>query len=167
MFCLGIKQRCHSFCYSPTLFRALSYRKALSYQMADRIGQTRSNPGSGTSSPISKKPRLETHVEAAITDRVKGQAIESPSTKKSARKEARKAKKKGLHIPPEPYSTEDVLWRDVESVLGHDIVNEAIGDGIEWDSPFSFREEVELTVHSLSSTGTCFRSSSPFIVQTL
>ena len=74
--------------------------------------------------------------------------------KKTTRKEARKAKKKGHHIPPEPYSTEDVLWRDVVTVLGQDVVDTAINEGTEWDSPFEFREEVELMVHSLSSNGT-------------
>jgi tRNA (uracil-5-)-methyltransferase len=128
--------------------------------MADtaQTGQTRPNPcsSSSSSSPIGKKPRLEKHAEAPVTDQVQGQSMAGTTLKgkKTTRKEARKAKKKGLHIPPEPYSTEDVLWRDVVAVLGQDVVDTAVNEGTEWDSPFEFREEVELIVHSLSSNGT-------------
>lgn len=82
-------------------------------------------------------------------------AAANTSLKKSAKKEARKAKKKGQHVLPEPYSTDDVLWRDVISVLGQDIVDNIIEEGTEWDSPFEFREEVDVEVHSLSSNGVC------------
>jgi tRNA (uracil-5-)-methyltransferase len=123
---------------------------------APQTGQTRPKPGSGSSSPIGKKPRLETPSEAIALDRIKDHLVSSTTPKKSAKKEARKAKKKGLHIPPEPYSTEDVLWRDVASILGQDVVDKAVEDGTEWESPFEFREEVDLTVHSISSNGTCF-----------
>ena len=123
-----------------------------------QTGQTRPNPSSSSSSssPIGKKPRLEEHAEAPVTDQVQGLSMAGTTSKgkKTTRKEARKAKKKGLHIPPEPYSTEDVLWRDVVTVLGQDVVDTAVNEGTEWDSPFEFREEVELMVHSLSSNGT-------------
>ena len=135
-------------------FLGLSHRKTM--DDSPQTGQTRPKPGSGSSSPIGKKPRLETPSEAITLDRIKDHLVSSAIPKKSAKKEARKAKRKGLHIPPEPYSTEDVLWRDVASVLGQDVVDKAVEDGIEWESPFQFREEVELTVHSISSNGTCF-----------
>lgn len=136
----------NAFYHSITPHLRLFYVKA----MADtpQIGQARAKPDSGSSSPITKKPRVEAPSEALVTDRV-----QLPTSKKSSKKMARKAKKKGLHILPEPYSTEDVLWRDVVSVLGQDVVDKAVDEGTEWESPFEFKEEVELTVHSLSSNG--------------
>jgi tRNA (uracil-5-)-methyltransferase len=118
-----------------------------------QTGQTRTKPGSGSSSPIGKKPRLETPSEATAIGRITDRLVTGTTAKKSAKKEARKAKKKGLHVLPEPYSTEDVLWRDVASVLGQDVVDEAVDEGTEWESPFGSKEEVELMVHSLSSNG--------------
>lgn len=128
--------------------------------MADTVqtGHTRPKPDSGSSSPIGKKPRLEASSEGAVPPS-SGTAKQKPapvtSHKKSAKKEARKAKKKGLHLAPEPYSTEDVLWHDVASVLGKEAVEKAIEEETEWNSPFEFREEVELEVHSMSSNGAC------------
>ena len=118
-----------------------------------QTGQIRAKPGSRSSSPTGKKPRLETPSEAATANRIKERLSAGSIPKKSAKKEARKARKKGLHVLPEPYSTEDVLWRDVASVLGHAVVDKAIDEGTEWESPFAFKEEVELTVRSLSSNG--------------
>lgn len=116
-----------------------------------QTGQTRPAPSSGPSSPVgtSKKPKLE-EPSAPVPG-----PSSSANPKKSHKKLARKAKKKGQHITPEAYSNEDVLWHDVESVLGKDVVDAAVEEGTEWDPPFEFREEVDVEVHSLSSNGAC------------
>jgi tRNA (uracil-5-)-methyltransferase len=140
--------------YSAPAFLGLNHKNNMSDPL--RAGQTRSKPDSGSSSPIGKKPRLElTPSETIDAGSIKQKLTATTSPRKSAKKEARKAKKKGLHVPPEPYSTDDVLWRDVISVLGQDTVDKAIEEGTECDSPFEFREELELEVHSLSSNGAC------------
>ncbi|KAI9452425.1 S-adenosyl-L-methionine-dependent methyltransferase [Lactarius psammicola] len=38
-------------------------------------------------------------------------------------------------------------------VSSHELVEKAEADGIQWESPFGFKEEVELTVSSISSSG--------------
>ena len=117
-------------------------------------GQTRHKPGSSTPplSPIAKKPRLE---DTGKDEKPQPKATAS-TPRKSAKKEARKAKKKGLHLDPEPYSAEAVLWQDVVAVLGDDAVAAAVEAGIEWNSPFEFRQEVEVDVHSISASGESF-----------
>ena len=68
-----------------------------------------------------------------------------------------KRRKKRKHTPPEPGSSEDVISREVVGLLGNELVTQAEADGLDWESPFGFREEVELTVSSISSSGTsCF-----------
>lgn len=48
----------------------------------------------------------------------------------------------------EPYSHDDVLWNDVRALLGTDTVRSA-----DWESPFHFREEIDVVVDRLSSHG--------------
>ena len=107
---------------------------------------------------IGKKPRLEIEAE-----RSEEQAVPSTSTakqkpanteKQSKQRATKKRKKKQL--PPEPYSHDDVLWRDVRDLLGAGVADGIIEDGKEWESPFQYGEEVEVEVSTISSTGTPF-----------
>jgi len=66
---------------------------------------------------------------------------------------APKRGKRRKHTPPEFGSPEDVISREVVGLLGNQIVARAEADGVEWESPFGFREEVELTVSSISPSG--------------
>ena len=71
---------------------------------------------------------------------------------------APKRSKRRKHTPPEFGSPEDVISREVLGLLGHRVVARAEADGVEWVSPFGFREEVELTESSISSSGmSCFK----------
>lgn len=65
-----------------------------------------------------------------------------------------KRRKKPKHTPPESGSPQDVISREVVGLLGSELVARAEADGLDWESPFGFREEVELTVSSISSSGT-------------
>ena len=58
-----------------------------------------------------------------------------------------------MHAPPEFGSSEDLISREVVRLLGNEVVARAEADGVEWESPFGFREEVELTVSSISPSG--------------
>jgi tRNA (uracil-5-)-methyltransferase len=113
-----------------------------------QAGQIRSKPCSVDDSlqPAEKKPRIEPSSESTG---IVTQNQENPSRKQKRRSKHRR-------ILPEPCSVEDVLWRDVVSVLGKDIVDQALQDGSEWDSPFECKAEVELVVSILSSNGTSF-----------
>ncbi len=71
--------------------------------------------------------------------------LESPLPPKRSKK-----KKRTLIVSG---SSEDVISREVVALLGKELVEKAEADGIEWESPFGFREEVELTISSISSSG--------------
>ena len=91
-----------------------------------------------------KKPRLDGD-----------QAVGNANTldKKSR---TRKTKRKQKFLQPEAGSMEDVLFHEVTSLLGRDVVDEAMRSGTERQSPFEYMEIVELTISSLSSSGTFF-----------
>lgn len=72
----------------------------------------------------------------------------------ATRSTAPKRTKKPKRTPADPGSPQDVISREVLSLLGSELVARAESDGLDWESPFGFREEVELTVSSISSTGT-------------
>ena len=115
------------------------------------------------STSVEKKPRL-----GIETERSEEQAVASTSTagtttittkqkpangeKQSKKKASRRKKQKNL--PPEPYSHDDVLWRDVRDLLGAEVADGIIKEGKEWESPFQYGEEVEVEVSAISSTGT-------------
>jgi len=88
--------------------------------------------------PLDKRPRL---VSPAPTLQA---GVKSTAPKRSKRKK---------HTPPEFGSSEHVISREVVGLLGSQVVARAEADGVEWESPFGFREEVELTVSSISSSG--------------
>lgn len=56
---------------------------------------------------------------------------------------------------PDICSADDVLWRDVITLLGQDVVDKALGNNSEFDSPFTFHQEVELEITSICPSGMC------------
>ena len=90
--------------------------------------------------PAEKKPRLDANPDM----------VPAAKGKQHVDKKERKRRKREL---PEPCSPDDVLWHDIVDLLGKHVVDAVLEEGSEWDSPFGFREEVELEVAALSSTG--------------
>ena len=88
--------------------------------------------------PLDKRPRL---------------ASPGPALQVGVKSTAPKRSKRKKHAPPDFGSSEDVISREVVGLLGNEVVARAEADGVEWESPFGFREEVELTVSSISSSG--------------
>ena len=76
--------------------------------------------------------------------------------KNKDKKKGGKRDKKKKHKLPEPYSSEDVVHRDVVALLGQEVVDTILEEGKDWDAPFKMREEVELTVSAISSNGEYF-----------
>lgn len=119
--------------------------------------------------PLEKKIRLEEHAidESDIAKEDANDTLVVPGPSKKASKSAKRKQKRVL---PEPYSSEDVLWRDIIALLGEDTVGQALQHGTEWDSPFDFREEVEVEVSTLSSNGDALAhspaSSAPWVIVT-
>lgn len=112
---------------------------------------------------LTKKPRIESEVHSIPSNNavvyqfgIAGETSNSQTKKPLTKKQIRKHNKKG-HALPLPYSSEDVLWRDVIETLGQENVDQAINDGTEWDAPFAKvkPEEVEATVIGISSSGRC------------
>ncbi|KAI0932816.1 hypothetical protein AcW1_000168 [Taiwanofungus camphoratus] len=129
--------------------------------------QIRPHPESEATSPDDappeKKPRLDS-VLPALQDNNLGLHMSSdPDTVSvnppiikfthSQMKKGKRKDKKQKHLPPEPYSAEDVVAKDVATLLGEAAVTQAVTDATEWDPPFEQKEEVELVVSCLSSTG--------------
>lgn len=53
----------------------------------------------------------------------------------------------------EPCSHDDIHWREVVKLLSKSYTDSAIGDGTDFDAPFSIHEELELMVTRVSSNG--------------
>ena len=104
---------------------------------------------------VGKKPRLDIEAECseepvASTSTAKQKP---PKAEKQPKQRASKKEKK-KHLPPELYSHDDVLWRDVRDLLGGGVADGIIENGKEWESPFQYGEELEVEVSTISSTGT-------------
>ena len=106
-----------------------------------------------------KKPRLEVEVEPTGKTPIASTSTRPTTTKqeqtngKTRSKKKPAKKRKHRNLPPEPYSHEDVLWRDVRDLLGVDVADRIIEEGNEWQSPFQPWEELEVEVSAISSTG--------------
>lgn len=142
-----------------SLTRAFKTRQ----KMTEVIPQTRPlsqveiDPGEILTS-VEKKPRLDVETEQAVASTSTAGAASRTTKQKQANgeKQSKKkaSKKKKKQLPPEPYSRDDVLWRDVRDLLGPEAADQIIEEGKEWESPFQYGEEVEVEVSAISSTGT-------------
>lgn len=117
---------------------------------------------SGSPTSAEKKQRLDVDSEeqpVALTSTVAATSSakqKSVNGGKQSKKKVSKRKNRKYALP-EPYSHEDVLWRDVRGLLGAEVVDGIIEEGREWDTPFQSGEEVEVEVTAISSTGTHIR----------
>jgi len=140
--------------------------------MAEVVPQTRplsevdADPSEVLTS-VEKKPRLDAQVERSEEQATASTSTATTTTKqkpangeKQSKKKASR-KKKQKHLPPEPYSHDDVLWRDVRDLLGSEVADGIIEEGKEWESPFQYGEELEVEVSAISSTGTYLCIYSP------
>jgi len=73
---------------------------------------------------------------------------------KDDRRNAKKERKRKATFP-EPCSSEDVLWQDIISALGKEVVDQAIEDGVELQSPFKYHEVEVKTISSNGQRATC------------
>jgi tRNA (uracil-5-)-methyltransferase len=126
-------------------------------------GQVRIAPDTEAELPESKRARLEgqDHVlvsGSSIAEQNAKNATKLPKSKTESKKSKRKLKHTKLNLP-EPCSPEDVLWQEIKFVLGGDIVEAAVEEGVEFDSPFSFQQEVEVVVKSLSPSGELYQGN--------
>ncbi|KAJ7194883.1 tRNA methyltransferase [Mycena pura] len=107
-------------------------------------------PSPSSDGPAAKKPRLDVPTAPPAS------AI-PPKAPRQTKTQKRKAQYNAL---PEPCSPDDVLWREINDVLGEVYVNNALSDGTDRQSPFEYHQEMEVQVVALSSTGTALATSS-------
>ncbi|KAJ6550713.1 tRNA methyltransferase [Mycena sp. CBHHK59/15] len=82
------------------------------------------------------------------------------SAKPPAKALSKRQKKRHQHNSlPEPCSSEDVLWHEINDVLGEDCVKSALADGTDMQSPFAYHQELEMQVVALCSTGSALATS--------
>ncbi|KAJ6556644.1 S-adenosyl-L-methionine-dependent methyltransferase [Mycena vulgaris] len=108
-------------------------------------GETRA-PSPPSDAPVAKKPRLEAPKSAP----------QPPKAQKQSKSQKRRQQYNAL---PEPCSSEDVLWREINDVLGEDYVNGALADGTDRQSPFEYHQELEMQVVALCSSGSALATS--------
>jgi len=117
------------------------------------------------------KRELSTEVEEAIGKRIRskspGASNDIPPSKaqstprttndddkrktKNAARALRKQRKKIESI--DPGSHDDVFWKEVALLLGEDIVDTALEDGTDMESPYNLFDEIDLTISRMSSNG--------------
>lgn len=74
----------------------------------------------------------------------------------ATRKQRQKQRKIQAKLP-EPYSKEDIVWREIVRLLGQEEVDAIVAKEKDWESPLERFTEIEVTVSMLSSSGQCPR----------
>ena len=131
--------------------------------MSSTHPRSRSATPSGISPPPVKKQRIdappaETAEHVQIQDAPAAYQTEpppsDPPTTKGKKATKNKKNKKNARRAPEPFSSDDILTREVIALLGQEYVDNATSQNIDWDAPFEQSTQLELTVSCISpSTG--------------
>ncbi|PIL30797.1 hypothetical protein GSI_06965 [Ganoderma sinense ZZ0214-1] len=116
----------------------------------------RSRSPSPSSQPPDKKSRLDEPTpgpsESALARDPPTECQEPPSSSKNPQKH--KKKRSPRHRPPEPFSSDDILTREVIALLGNDYVLSLTQQNLDWQSPFDLSTHLDLSVSRISpSTG--------------
>lgn len=117
---------------------------------------------------IGGKRDLSPPAEQALEKKARSRSPESQhvigpasSTKPKAKQQKQGGKRRLKKLTNiEPCSHDDVHWHEVCELLGQDAVDDATEEGTLFESPFAFREEVELHISRLSSNGSFSEISS-------
>ena len=123
------------------------------------LPQTRVLPDSEVDEPAHKKPRLDDDYgkEANVVDSDMGDPIAStsqPTINNGSEKRSKKKNKKRREVPlPELCSAGDVLYKEIRSMLGGDVVDAVTSEGGAFKSPYSRGDEVEVTIDRITAGG--------------
>ena len=128
------------------------------------IPQTRPLSDTELEGPALKKQRLENDivadmkepaVEACAKDDMEAVVSLEPAKQQQGKgvKHKKKDKKRKEPPLPEPCSAADVLYHEIRSLLGEDVVNEVTKAGKAFHSPFQYGDEVEVKIESIGSGG--------------
>lgn len=152
--------RLHTTYFTPVRFRNFAQHVNLMPVMADSpkssIPQTRDSSESGVDEPAHKKLRLDNHdkdIESAMEDPIA--STSHPTKNNGSEKKLKKKKSRKRREPPLPElcSAADVLYQEIRSILGGDVVDGVTAEGNAFQSPFSRGDEVEVTIDRMSAGG--------------
>lgn len=142
---------------SPRVLLTTCYRRYTPHRLTRSLvvamsGQVRHHPLSDQedAAPAEKRPRADVSETSLTPTSI---AATSSTGQRQKKQHASKEKRRKKHALPEPCSGEDVLWHDIISLLGSETASQEIAQGMEWEPPFGFREELEVVVSALSSNG--------------
>ena len=129
--------------------------------MADSsLSKTRVLSESEADEPAHKKPRLDDRgkeaniqVDSAMEDPIASTSQQTTKTN-GLEKRLKKKNKKRKEIPlPELCSAADVLYQEIRSILGGDVVDGVTREGGAFKSPYSRGDEVEVTIDRMTAGG--------------
>jgi len=123
--------------------------------MSAAISKVRS-PSAERYGPVSKKPRLDATTSTDF--RVGGTEVDEIVIREDQNqsfgpKVPKKKKKKKDPPLPEPCSPADVLYREIRSLLGENVVDEVTQAGNAFNSPYSRGEEAVVKIRMIGSGG--------------
>ncbi|RPD70855.1 S-adenosyl-L-methionine-dependent methyltransferase [Lentinus tigrinus ALCF2SS1-7] len=125
--------------------------------MASTHPRSRSSSPATASAHPEKKPRLDISPEPAEPLEIQDAPADyqAPPSAPTSKKNAKGKKNKRLQRrAPEPFSSDDILTREVIALLGQDYVQSLVDQKLDWDAPFEQFAHLDLTVACISpSTG--------------
>ena len=121
------------------------------------LAQTHVSSESEVDEPAHKKLRLDDHCKEANIDSSMEDPTAStsqPTKNKGVEKKSKKKDKKRRELPlPELCSAPDVLYHEIRSMLGGDVVDTVTSEGGAFKSPYSRGDEVEVTIDRMTAGG--------------
>jgi tRNA (uracil-5-)-methyltransferase len=121
------------------------------------LPQTRDLSESEVDEPAHKKPRLDDHgkevnIDSAMEDPIA--STSQPTKNNGSEKRSKKKNKKRKEVPlPELCSAADVLYQEIRSILGGDVVDAVTSEGGAFKSPYLRGDAVEVTIDRMSAGG--------------
>ncbi|KAF5312628.1 hypothetical protein D9619_003724 [Psilocybe cf. subviscida] len=98
--------------------------------------------------------------QEGVMDEVKAAETVVPEPAAKGAKQPKPKKKRKRKEPlPEPCSGADVLYREIRSLLGEDVVDKVTQEGNAFESPFHWHEEVVVKIQMMSSGGSGIASA--------
>jgi hypothetical protein len=155
-------------------------RRFMSDSVAQKARPASTLDDSEAGTPLEKKQRLDAptqtdndarHSKPATNTQASApsERAQKPTQKRQSNAKQKRKAKKHKHTLPDSGTSEDVVFKEVEELLGKQYVDAQVEAGTEWSAPFTLYEEVELLVKSMSSSGTsssfgpAFATPQPFL----
>ncbi|TFK63343.1 S-adenosyl-L-methionine-dependent methyltransferase [Pluteus cervinus] len=103
--------------------------------------------------PAAKRPRLDEGIVAVGEPQTPQAILETPQETIPNQKAAQQppgAQKSGKKSGR---AKQDVLWHDIQEVLGKDVVDKVLEAGKEFEAPFKFKDEITVEIKAVGSGG--------------